>query len=514
LTDAAPPVASSAPAPASEADAARRLRDKVDALLARAPATAGGSVMLHDGQRLDYAVRAAFVPVGAAGLGADRGDPQAAVFTIAYTSPAPDGSPQRPVCFAFNGGPGSASIWLHLGALGPKRVPVADDGSLVQAPYRLEDNPLTWLAHFDLVFLDPPHTGWSLSASEAARKQHMSVDGDVELLAEAMRAWLAANGRFGAPLYLAGESYGTTRGAALADKLLDMGLALDGVILVSCAMDLQSLVFAPRNDLPYSLFLPALAVTAQYHGLLKGVLGASPAAARGAAEDFAQDDYLSALQAGARLDDARRKRTARRLAELTGLPVDLVRDCNLRITDHTFFMEALRPRGRVVGRLESRATAPMAASRERQMSFDPGIEGVAIPYTTAAMAYFAELGLPVERRYEVLSLEVNRGWNWQRGKGEGMVEASGFTSTSNDLARAMRRNPHMRVFVASGRYDLGTPYSATDWSLAQLDAPGEVLARITHRYYDAGHMMYTRRADLAQLAADLAQWLAGPAGVH
>ena len=497
------------PAPATtEPDAAKRLRDKVDALLASAPATADGGVALADGRHLDYAVRAAFVPVAAGGFGADRGDPQAAIFTMAYTALSPAGAPPRPVCFAFNGGPGSSSIWLHLGALGPKRVPVADDGSLLPSPYGVVDNPLTWLAHFDLVFLDPPHTGWSMSASEAARKHHLSVDGDVDALAEAMRAWLAANGRFGAPLYLAGESYGTTRGAALADKLLDMGLALDGVILVSCAMDLQSIVFAPKNDLPYSLFLPAYALTAQYHGTLKGPLAASPEAARQAAEDFIASDYLAALQAGARLDGARRRRTEKRLAELTGLGLDVVQAHNLRINDQTFFMEALRPQGRMVGRLESRATAPLGATRERQMSFDPGIEGVAIPYTTAALAYFGTLGLPVERRYEVLSREVNRAWNWQRGSAEGMRDANGFTSTSDDLARAMRRNPNLRVLVASGRYDLGTPYSATDWSLAQLDAPAEVLQRLTHRCYDAGHMMYTRLADLAQLATDLADWLA------
>ncbi len=317
-----------------------------------------------------------------------------------------------------------------------------------------------------------------------------------------------ANGRFGAPLYLCGESYGTTRGAALADKLLDHGLALSGLILVSCAMDLQSLVFAPRNDLPYALFLPGFAATAQYHGTLKGEAGRSAEAARAAAEAFVQDDYLGALHQGARLAHRARSRIEKRLAELTGLALPVVQENNLRISDSSFFVEALRPRGLLVGRLESRATAPMAASRERQMGFDPGIEGIAIPYTTAMLAYYSGLGLPTAEKYDTLSFDVNKAWNWQRGSADGMREANGFTSTSNDLARAMRRNPHMRVLVASGRYDLGTPYSATDWSLAQLDAPAEVLARIQHRYYDAGHMMYTRRADLAQLKADLAAWLA------
>ena len=171
-------------------------------------------------------------------------------------------------------------------------------------------------------------------------------------------------------------------------------------------------------------------------------------------------------------------------------------------------VEALRPRGLLVGRLEARATAPLAASRERQMAFDPGIEGIAIPYTAAALAYYASVGLPSDLRYEVLSGDAHKAWNWQRGSAADSGDPAGFTTTSDDLARAMRRNPHMKVLVASGRYDLGTPYSATDWTLAQLDAPPEVLARVQHRYYDAGHMMYTRQADLAQLHADLGAWLA------
>ncbi|MFO1274374.1 MAG: peptidase S10, partial [Rubrivivax sp.] len=358
--------------------------------------------------------------------------------------------------------------------------------------------------HFDFVFIDPPHTGWSTTASEDARKKMLSVDGDVEALAEVMRVWLTRHQRWGSPLYLAGESYGTTRGAALADKMQELGAVLSGVVLISCAMDLQSLSFDPANDLPYALFLPAFANVAQYHGLLKGPLAESSTAARAAAEAFVDEEYASALLAGARLSDKRRAKVARRVAELTGLPQALVEEKNLRIADQTFFFEALRPQGRIVGRLDARVTGPMAASRTRQWEFDPGIESIAAPYTMAAMNYFGQqLGLKEEQRYEVLSHDAHVAWNWNRGKAQGNL----YASTSPDLARALRRNTHLKVLAASGRYDLGTPYSASDWSLAQLDAPAEVLARITHRYYDAGHMMYTRQADLAQLKADLAAWL-------
>jgi carboxypeptidase C (cathepsin A) len=486
-------------------EVAKRQKEWVDKLLARPAAESTGSVKL--GKRaFDYSTHAAFMPVVADGLAGVAGEPEAAVLTTAYFLKGADAA-KRPVCFAFNGGPGSASIWLHLGALGPKRVVVPDDGSMPGAPYAVEDNPHSWFEHFDLVFIDPPHTGWSVTASEAARKKMLSVDGDIDALAEVMRMWLTRHKRWGSPLYLAGESYGTTRGAGLANKLQDLGVVLSGVILVSCAMDLQSLVFAPANDLPYALFLPGFANVAQYHGLLQGPQAASSQAAREATEAFVQDDYAAALHAGARLGDKQRSRIAKRISELTGLSRELVEEKNLRISDQTFFFEALRSRGQIVGRLEGRATGPMAASRKREWEFDPGIEAIAGPYTMAAMAYFGDkLGLVTDQRYQVLAGEVNKSWNWQRaGEGWGRM---GYACTSPDLARAMRRNPRLKVLAASGRYDLGTPYSASDWSLAQLDIPAEVMARVQHRYYDAGHMMYTRQADLKQLKADVAAWMA------
>jgi carboxypeptidase C (cathepsin A) len=490
----------SAGTPASERD--KRSREQVDQRLAQSAATHHARITLG-GRPLDYQVHAAYVPVVASGFDGACAEPEAAVFTTAYllkeAVPA-----QRALCFAFNGGPGSASIWLQFGALGPKHVVMQADGNQPQAPYRVSDNPASWFEHFDMVFVDPPHTGWSVTASEAARKKMLSVDGDVEALAECVRVWLTRHKRWGSPVYLAGESYGTTRGAALADKLQSLGVSLSGVILISCAMDLQSLVFAPRNDLPYALFLPGFANTAQYHGLLKGPQAASPQAARDAAETFVADDYVAALHAGARLQGRQRARIARRVAELTGLSVALVEEKNLRISDQTFFFEALRAQGRIVGRLDARGTGPMAASRTRDWEFDPGIEAIVPAYTMAGMAWFAEaIGLEIDTRYEVLSHDTHKAWNWSRGDSRG----NGFTTTAPDLSRALRRNPLMKVLVASGRYDLGTPYSASDWSLAQLDVPAEVHARITHRYYDAGHMMYTREADLKQLKADLAAWM-------
>jgi carboxypeptidase C (cathepsin A) len=471
--------------------------------LARPAVRASGQVALADGRQLAYGTCAEFLPVLHGGFGEQASDPDAAVFTVAYQLQG-EGAGERPICFAFNGGPGSASVWLHLGALGPKRVVVPDDGRMPQAPYTVSDNPLTWLAHMDLVFIDPPHTGWSLAAGDEARKKLLSVDGDVAALTEVMRVWLTRHQRWNSRVYLAGESYGTTRGAALADALLGANVALAGLILVSCAMDLQSLFFSPRNDLPFATFLPGFANVAQYHGCLKGGLAASSEAAREAAQAFVNEDYVRALYLGARLTGSARTRIARRLAELTGLPQAVVDDHNLRIDDKSFFFELLRHRGLQVGRLDARSTGPLGATRTREFLFDPGIDAIAAPYTMAAMAYFQQsLGLAEERRYQTLNLDAHKAWNWNRGEARG----NSYCSTSDDLSRALRRNEHLRVFVASGRYDLGTPYSASDWSLAQLDVPSQVMARVEHHYYDAGHMMYTRQADLEKLERDLAGWL-------
>jgi carboxypeptidase C (cathepsin A) len=497
---------STTPSAAPSADASRTSdeRSAVEALVQRAPVLSTGHVRLHDGRELAYDTRCAFLPVLRGGAGDAASQVDAAVFTIAYLQQGARAA-ERPVCFAFNGGPGSSSIWLHLGALGPKRMVVPDDGTMPEPPFAVSDNPLTWLEHMDLVFVDPPHTGWSRCASDEARQRMFSVDGDVEALCEVIRGWLAAHRRFGSPLYVAGESYGTTRAAAISERLMGLGIALSGVVLASCAMDIQSVFHSPRNDLPFATFLPALAAVAQYHGCLKGSLQASPQAARLAAEAFVQREYLAALHAGARLEPSARRRVARELSALTGLGVDAVEGHNLRISERDFFMELLRNRGLQIGRLDARSTAPLGARQGRAALFDPGIDAIMAPFASAAMAYMAEgLGVQETARYEILSDIAHKAWNWNRGEARG----NGFCSTSDDLSRALRRNPHLRVLVASGRYDLGTPYSATDWSLAQLDVPPSVLARVEHRYYDAGHMMYTRQADLQAMHADLSAWLA------
>jgi carboxypeptidase C (cathepsin A) len=507
MTDATSADANSSTGPAA-ADEKKRMRERVEKLNGLPPCTSKGSVKLAGG-RLNYSASAGFVPIVANMSESHKNEPDAALFLTSYTLDGADSPAQkaaRPILFAFNGGPGSASIWLHLGALGPKRVHINDDGTMPAPPYTVQDNPQSWLEHFDLVFVDPPHTGYSLTASGEARKKMLSVDGDVDALAECIRLHLTRTQRWSSPVYLAGESYGTTRGAALAEKLQSLGVSLAGLILVSCAMDLQTLVFEPKNDLPYALFLPAFACAAQYHGKLKGGAGQSAAAARAAGEAFVHEEYLQALHQGARLPARDKARLAKKMAELTGLSAAFIEDHNLRVRDEDFFFELLRAEGRQLGRLEARVTGPMGARKSRLWEFDPGTEALTGPYTMAANAYLGEvLGVRTDQRYEVIAMDVNKAWNWLQGESTG----NSYASTSDALARAMRRNPHLRVLVASGYYDLGTTYCASDYSLAQLDLPPEVLKRVTHHYYDAGHMMYTRGADLKKLKGDLAHWLKG-----
>ncbi|MGL4576913.1 MAG: S10 family serine carboxypeptidase-like protein, partial [Burkholderiaceae bacterium] len=291
-------------------------RARVEKLLAQKPHVTEGAITLG-GKKMEYTVSAGFLPIVTA-LVDDKGEPDAAVFLTAYTLKNADAA-TRPILFAFNGGPGSSSVWLHLGVLGPKHVQINDDGSMPPPPYALQDNPHSWFEHFDLVFIDPPHTGYSLTASEEARKKILGLEGDVEALTECVRLYLTRAKRWSSPVYLAGESYGTTRGAAITEKLQDLGIPLAGLILVSLAIDFQAFVFERGNDLPYALFLPAFACVAQYHGKLTGAHAATPQDARAAAEAFVLEDYRAALHQGARLSAKERTRIAKRLAELTGL---------------------------------------------------------------------------------------------------------------------------------------------------------------------------------------------------
>ncbi|HJU82624.1 MAG TPA: hypothetical protein VJ600_00295 [Holophagaceae bacterium] len=443
------------------------------------------------GKSLKYTATAGYMP-----LKSEKGELEAKLFYTAYTL---DGAgPDRPLVFAFNGGPGSGSLWLHLGALGPKRVKLLDDGQLPPPPFQLVDNESTWLDQADLVFIDPVGTGYSRADKPELNKRFWSVKGDVESVGEFIRLYLTRNERWRSPLFLAGESYGTTRASALSDHLLRKGIALNGIVLVSSIMNFQTAEFADGNDLPPQLFLPTYAATAWYHHKLPADLQAKDLkSVLAEAEAYAMGDYAKALAAGDQLSAADRDAVAAKVARFTGLSKTYVLQANLRPVIFAFDQELLRDRNRLVGRLESRFQGIPSRGTAEHAEFDPLLAAVMPPYTAAMNDYARrELGFKTDLEYQALNFEVNRAWEW--GEGNSML------NTSTALASALRRNPYMKVMIANGYYDLGTPYLATRYTVDHMALEPAQRANITLTFYEAGHMMYIDSKCLKQLKQDAA----------
>ena len=448
-----------------------------------------------DGKTLRYTVRTGFLPIRN-----DKGEIEASLFHTSYTKDDEPDPTQRPLCIAFNGGPGSSSVWLHLGALGPKRAVMNDDGSLPAPPFHLADNPATWLDKTDLVFIDPVATGFSRAKDDETAKKFLGVQGDIDCLAEFIRLFLTRNSRWGSPLFLAGESYGTTRGAGLAGKLVDMGIALSGLILVSTVLNFQTLHFTPGNDLPYVLFLPTYAATAWYHNALAPALQRRPVARIvSEVESFALGEYATALLQGNRLSAKERARIARRVSGYTGLPLEYVERADLRIDIWKFCKELLRGRGVVVGRLDSRLTGEEGRGTDDSPEADPSMAAIRPPYTATFNDYVRrELGWESDRPYEILGGAYGK-WDWGKG--------NQFTDTATALRQALSRNPHLQVMVASGYYDLATPHAACEYTFAHMGLPESRRENFRIHYYESGHMMYIESGSLDKLKADVDQFI-------
>jgi carboxypeptidase C (cathepsin A) len=453
-----------------------------------------------DGGELSYTVTAGRLVLRQEGHTDDKFDgpqPKAEVFLTAYTADS-EHPGSRPVTFAFNGGPGSSSVWLHLGLLGPRRVLAGDVGELAPPPYGLADNPQTLLRHSDLVFIDPVSTGYSRAVKGEKSKDFHGYGGDIESVGEVIRLWTTRNGRWMSPKYLCGESYGTTRAAGLSRYLQERyGLYLNGVMLVSAVLDFGTGDFSGGNDAVYSLFLPTYAAVAHYHGklgdrALREVLAA--------AESYAERDYPWALGRGARLTEAERAAAAERLAGLTGLSADYLDRVNLRPEHIRFLTELLRDRRLVVGRIDGRFTGWDTDYGREQWSADPSMDAIIGPYTTALNHYVrAELGYSSDLPYEILTDRV-RPWSYKEFENQ-------YVFVRDKLAAAMRTNPHMRVHLDCGYYDLATPYYAAEHSMAHLEIPAELAANISYSYYEAGHMMYLHEPSRLAQSQELARFV-------
>ncbi len=464
-------------------------KDKETAVHTKHSVTVGGKV-------LEYEATAGLMP-----LTDDDGKVQARVFYTAYTKPGADPA-TRPLLFSFNGGPGSSSVWLHLGIFGPKRVALTDGGEAPPPPAALVDNEATILDLADLVFIDPVGTGFSRAADEkTANKQFHGVQEDVLSVGDFIRLYVTKNQRWGSPKYVAGESYGTTRAAALAGHLQNrLGMRLNGVLLVSAVLNFGTIRFDEGNDLPFVLYLPGYAATAWYHKALAD-RPADLAAFLTEVEAFAAGEYATALHKGASLTDAERTAVADKVAKYTGLSAEFVKRNDLRVEGQRFMRELLRGRGQTVGRYDSRLLGKDANDAAERPEYDPSYAAVQGPYTEAFNAYVrGPLKYESDLPYEILTGKVQP-WNY------GPAGSNRYVNVAPTLRGAMAQNPALRVFVANGYYDLATPYTATKYTVDHLGGDAKLRDRVTMAYYEAGHMMYIHAASRAKLRADVAKFL-------
>jgi carboxypeptidase C (cathepsin A) len=423
------------------------------------------------------------------------GEIKAGIFYTAYTA---ESRGPRPLTFSFNGGPGSSSVWLHLGALGPRRVRLGDEGEALDSPYELIDNAESWLPFTDLVFIDPVGTGFSRSVKKDDEKSFWGLKGDVDSIAEFIRGYLTAYERWMSPLYIAGESYGTTRAAGLSDALMDRGIGLKGLVLISSILNFQTARFTRGNDLPYLLFLPTYAATAYYHRKLPSDLQAKPLAdVLKEVEEFCDGEYLLALNQGSALPADKRAKIVRKLARYTGLDPVYLDLTDLRINIHRFCKELLRKEGRTVGRLDSRYKGIDPTGVSEMPEFDPAT--VISPSFTHCLNDYIQRVLGYKSNLPYYISNPGKLWQaWEWGDAGG-----GYPDTSEALRRTLSKNNFMRVFIANGYYDLATPYFATRYTINHMALDPTLMGNIENGYYGSGHMMYVHAEELAQLKTDV-----------
>lgn len=435
----------------------------------------------------------------------EDGKAKASMFFVAYTRDGVQDLSRRPITFTYNGGPGSSSVWLHMGAFGPRRVVMGDDEGLTSTPpYRLADNGESLLDITDLVFIDPVITGYSRPAPGEKPAQFHGLKEDVESVGQLIHLYTARNSRWSSPKFLSGESYGTTRSAALVHHLQERyGMYFNGVVLISSILNFQTARFEVGNDLPYPLFLPTYTATAWFHKKLP--FQADLQTALREAETFAMGEYTLALAQGNDLTPERRRQVAEKLARLTGLTPEYLESVNLRPVIHPFIKELRRSERITVGRLDSRFQGIDRAPAGEEPEFDPSYAAILGPYSGVLNDYVRrELGFESDLPYEILTGRVRP---WSYGDFENR-----YVNVAEDLRQAMARNPSLKVFVGNGYYDLATPYFATEYTFDHLAFDPGYAERVTQAYYESGHMMYVRRADREKLKRDVAAFIRAASG--
>jgi carboxypeptidase C (cathepsin A) len=426
---------------------------------------------------------------------------KASFFYIAYAKKGEGDPAKRPLTFSFNGGPGSSSVWLHLGLLGPKRVEMGDAGALLPPPAKLVLNEHSLLDETDLVFIDPVSTGYSRPVEGEEAKQFHGYDKDIETVGDFIRLYTTRNSRWLSPKFLIGESYGTTRAAGLSGYLQKRhGMYLNGIMLVSAVLHFQTLLFTHGNDWPFVLFLPTYTATAYYHKKLPARLMKDLRKTLAEVEEFAAGEYLTLLMKGDDLSAEEQDGLAKKLAGYTGLTPEYIRSTNFRINIFRFTKELLRAERKVVGRLDSRFLGVDRDAAGEMWENDPSLNAIMGPYTATLYDYVRrELKFESDLPYEILTPKV---WPWSYEK-----QQNEYLNVAETLREAIAINPHLRVHISNGYYDLATPYFATDYTFSHLQLEEHLRANIEMAFYEAGHMMYVHMPSLAQQKKDLAAFL-------
>ncbi len=443
-----------------------------------------------NGRTLHYTATAGRMPIKDA-----TGKIEAEMFFVAYTLDGADPA-KRPLTFSYNGGPGSASIWLHMGALGPRTVVLQPEGWMPEAPYRLHDNPDTPLDATDIVMIDAIGTGYSRPADMQQAHKFWGLQGDIESFGEFIRMYISRYERWSSPLYLLGESYGTTRSAGIAGYLSDRGINFNGICLLSMVLNFESLEFAPINDVPYPLILPTMTMIAGYHHKLPPDLSQDMNKTRQEVSDFAMNQYWHALNEGDSLTPEERNAMIDKVAEYTGLPRNVVQMANMRIDVRTFMQWLLADQQKIVGRLDGRYTSPAPNSAMEMLRFDPTSAATQGPFTAVFNDYIRrDLNYKVDMPYYTSAQELGPGvftWNWARPNTRfpGGGFEMGYADVASSLRSAMIKDPTMKVLVMEGDYDMATPFLAAQYTMNHLNVTPDLHKNISFDYYASGHMVY------------------------
>ncbi len=429
-----------------------------------------------------------------------------------FTSYTKDGSKDvtpgnRPIIFSYNGGPGSSSYWLHMGVMGPKRIVVNDPQNNPAAPYKLVNNDFSLLDVADLVMMDPVGTGLSVPIGKAKFEDFWGVDQDIRSISLFIKQYLIENGRMNAPKYLLGESYGTFRNAGVMKKLLDDGIALNGVVMVSAVFDLRTLLFPPNDDLPYLVHFPTYAATAWYHNKIAN----KPASLELFLNDvraFTENEYAPALFKGTRLSSDEVNRLATKLSGFTGISAEYWKKANLRVQAGEYFAELLRNEGNVVGRLDSRYKGTNMDLLSQFSDYDPQSSAISPAYTAGFLNYFYN-DLKVNKKLNYMTSAGGREgfkWDWKH-QGNLIWNSSAAINTGIDMADAMTKDPHVKVLILNGYYDIATVFYGVEHTIDHLEITREVKNNIIMKYYEAGHMMYTHQPSLEKFRKDVSEFI-------